>query len=187
MGGRHPWATAANYVVRMAPVIYWAFPSTKGSPGDNPGHDRKCCSLNSFHKIFVVFPVVVWVPGVFVFFLEIRGLPFFFWRSCVFCFALRLRWSTRWFLGNCAKAAYDFSLLVPLVCCVSPLCQWTLKRCLNLSTLYSPGLCAAPLTSIHAQMFLLAQSNPFLLNIPRCRPPALRAPCDSLSFPPPPV
>ncbi|KAJ9081835.1 hypothetical protein DSO57_1010512 [Entomophthora muscae] len=22
-----PWSTAANYVMRMAPIIYWAFPS----------------------------------------------------------------------------------------------------------------------------------------------------------------
>ncbi|KAJ9087782.1 hypothetical protein DSO57_1029758 [Entomophthora muscae] len=34
------WATAANYVMWMAPVIYWAFPSTEGSPGSNPGHDN---------------------------------------------------------------------------------------------------------------------------------------------------
>ncbi|KAJ9068583.1 hypothetical protein DSO57_1027179 [Entomophthora muscae] len=45
MGVWRPWATAANYVMRMAPVIYWAFqdqpfPSTKGSPGSHPGHDR---------------------------------------------------------------------------------------------------------------------------------------------------
>ncbi|KAJ9061105.1 hypothetical protein DSO57_1023900 [Entomophthora muscae] len=35
-----PWDTAANYVIGMAPVIYWAFPSTEGSPGSHPGHDR---------------------------------------------------------------------------------------------------------------------------------------------------
>ncbi|KAJ9079790.1 hypothetical protein DSO57_1031891 [Entomophthora muscae] len=44
MGVWRPWATAANYVMQMAPVIYWAFqahpfPSTKGSPGSHPGHD----------------------------------------------------------------------------------------------------------------------------------------------------
>ncbi|KAJ9073818.1 hypothetical protein DSO57_1012566 [Entomophthora muscae] len=46
MGVWRPWATAANYVMRMAPVIYWAFqaqlfPLTKGSPGSHPGHDNK--------------------------------------------------------------------------------------------------------------------------------------------------
>ncbi|KAJ9054952.1 hypothetical protein DSO57_1009110 [Entomophthora muscae] len=45
MGVWRPWATAANYVMQMAPVIYWAFqarpfPSTKGSPGSPPGHDN---------------------------------------------------------------------------------------------------------------------------------------------------
>ncbi|KAJ9074589.1 hypothetical protein DSO57_1004729 [Entomophthora muscae] len=44
MGVWRPWATAANYVMWMAPVIYWAFqaqpfPLTKGSPGSSPGHD----------------------------------------------------------------------------------------------------------------------------------------------------
>ncbi|KAJ9048033.1 hypothetical protein DSO57_1039041 [Entomophthora muscae] len=39
-----PWAMAANYVMWMAPVIYWAFqarpfPLTEGSPGSPPGHD----------------------------------------------------------------------------------------------------------------------------------------------------
>ncbi|KAJ9049354.1 hypothetical protein DSO57_1025477 [Entomophthora muscae] len=43
MGVWSPWATAANYVMWMAPVIYWAFqaqpfPLTEGSPGSNPGH-----------------------------------------------------------------------------------------------------------------------------------------------------
>ncbi|KAJ9064528.1 hypothetical protein DSO57_1029616 [Entomophthora muscae] len=43
MGVWKPWATAANYVMQVAPVIYWAFqaqpfPSTKGSPGSHPGH-----------------------------------------------------------------------------------------------------------------------------------------------------
>ncbi|KAJ9064089.1 hypothetical protein DSO57_1034031 [Entomophthora muscae] len=46
MGVWRPWATAANYVMWMAPVIYWAFqaqpfPSTKGSPESHPGHDRR--------------------------------------------------------------------------------------------------------------------------------------------------
>ncbi|KAJ9085854.1 hypothetical protein DSO57_1009961 [Entomophthora muscae] len=40
MGVWRPWATASNYVMQMAPVIYWDFPSTKGSPGSNPGHDK---------------------------------------------------------------------------------------------------------------------------------------------------
>ncbi|KAJ9090646.1 hypothetical protein DSO57_1000494 [Entomophthora muscae] len=49
MGVWHPWATAANYVMQMAPVIYWAFqaqpfPSTKGSPESHPSHDRKSAS-----------------------------------------------------------------------------------------------------------------------------------------------
>ncbi|KAJ9063416.1 hypothetical protein DSO57_1000010 [Entomophthora muscae] len=40
-----PWATAANYVMWMAPVIYWAFHDqpfslTEGSPGSHPGHDK---------------------------------------------------------------------------------------------------------------------------------------------------
>ncbi|KAJ9053818.1 hypothetical protein DSO57_1020546 [Entomophthora muscae] len=44
MGVWRPWATTANYVMWMVPVIYWAFqaqpfPSTKGSPGSNSGHD----------------------------------------------------------------------------------------------------------------------------------------------------
>ncbi|KAJ9084649.1 hypothetical protein DSO57_1022136 [Entomophthora muscae] len=44
MGVWRPWATAANHVMQMTPVIYWAFqaqpfPLTKGSPGSNPGHD----------------------------------------------------------------------------------------------------------------------------------------------------
>ncbi|KAJ9069735.1 hypothetical protein DSO57_1015419 [Entomophthora muscae] len=39
-----PWATAANYVMRMAPDIYLAFqaryfPLTEGSPGSHLGHD----------------------------------------------------------------------------------------------------------------------------------------------------
>ncbi|KAJ9048231.1 hypothetical protein DSO57_1037112, partial [Entomophthora muscae] len=42
MGVWRPLATAANYVMRMSPVIYWVFqaqpfPSTEGSPGSNPG------------------------------------------------------------------------------------------------------------------------------------------------------
>ncbi|KAJ9083902.1 hypothetical protein DSO57_1029831 [Entomophthora muscae] len=45
MGVWRPWAAGANYVMWMAPVIYWAFqaqpfPSTKGSPGSHPGHDN---------------------------------------------------------------------------------------------------------------------------------------------------
>ncbi|KAJ9079252.1 hypothetical protein DSO57_1037362 [Entomophthora muscae] len=41
-----PWATTANYVMRMAPIIYWAFQarpflSTEGSSEGNPGHDNK--------------------------------------------------------------------------------------------------------------------------------------------------
>ncbi|KAJ9069232.1 hypothetical protein DSO57_1020677 [Entomophthora muscae] len=44
-----PWATAANYVIQMALVIYWAsqaqlFPLTKGSPGSHPGHDIYNCN-----------------------------------------------------------------------------------------------------------------------------------------------
>ncbi|KAJ9067125.1 hypothetical protein DSO57_1003037 [Entomophthora muscae] len=44
MGVWRPWATAANYVMQMAHVIYWAFqaqsfPSTEGSPGSHPSHD----------------------------------------------------------------------------------------------------------------------------------------------------
>ncbi|KAJ9068043.1 hypothetical protein DSO57_1032683, partial [Entomophthora muscae] len=44
MGVCCPWATAANYVMQMAPIIYWEFqaqpfPLTEGSPGSNPGHD----------------------------------------------------------------------------------------------------------------------------------------------------
>ncbi|KAJ9070604.1 hypothetical protein DSO57_1006019 [Entomophthora muscae] len=40
-----PWATAANYVMRMAPIIYWAFQAqpfllTEGSLGSNPGHEK---------------------------------------------------------------------------------------------------------------------------------------------------
>ncbi|KAJ9065234.1 hypothetical protein DSO57_1021690 [Entomophthora muscae] len=38
-----PWATAANYVMRMAPIIYWnfqarPFPLIESSPEGNPGH-----------------------------------------------------------------------------------------------------------------------------------------------------
>ncbi|KAJ9059727.1 hypothetical protein DSO57_1036408 [Entomophthora muscae] len=41
-----PWATAANYVMRMPPIIYWAFQArpfllTEGSSEGNPGHDNK--------------------------------------------------------------------------------------------------------------------------------------------------
>ncbi|KAJ9082825.1 hypothetical protein DSO57_1000810 [Entomophthora muscae] len=44
MGVWRPWATAANYVMWMTPIIYWAFQAqpfllTKGSPGSHPGHD----------------------------------------------------------------------------------------------------------------------------------------------------
>ncbi|KAJ9051740.1 hypothetical protein DSO57_1002004 [Entomophthora muscae] len=54
MGVWRPWATAANYVMRMAPVIYWAFqaqpfPLNKGSPGSPPGHDN--CSQNPAPRI----------------------------------------------------------------------------------------------------------------------------------------
>ncbi|KAJ9057468.1 hypothetical protein DSO57_1022416 [Entomophthora muscae] len=49
MGVWRPWATAANYMMQMAPIIYWAFqaqpfPLNKGSPGSSPGHDivKKC-------------------------------------------------------------------------------------------------------------------------------------------------
>ncbi|KAJ9078927.1 hypothetical protein DSO57_1001678 [Entomophthora muscae] len=59
MGVWRPWATAANYVMQMAPVIYWAFqaqpfPSNKGSPGSHPAHDNmyinllECKKRNSF-------------------------------------------------------------------------------------------------------------------------------------------
>ncbi|KAJ9058844.1 hypothetical protein DSO57_1008062 [Entomophthora muscae] len=46
-----PWSTTANYVMRMAPIIYWAFPAwpfplTEGSPGSNPGYLSPI--LNSF-------------------------------------------------------------------------------------------------------------------------------------------
>ncbi|KAJ9069755.1 hypothetical protein DSO57_1015253 [Entomophthora muscae] len=45
MGVWRPWATAANYVMQMVPVIYWAFqaqpfPSAKGSPGSHSGHEK---------------------------------------------------------------------------------------------------------------------------------------------------
>ncbi|KAJ9049040.1 hypothetical protein DSO57_1028654 [Entomophthora muscae] len=45
MGVWCPWATTANYVMWMAPVIYWSFqawpfPSTKDSPGSPPGHEN---------------------------------------------------------------------------------------------------------------------------------------------------
>ncbi|KAJ9054500.1 hypothetical protein DSO57_1013799 [Entomophthora muscae] len=45
MGVWHPWATTANHVMCMAPIIYWAFqtrpfPLTESSPGSNLGHDN---------------------------------------------------------------------------------------------------------------------------------------------------
>ncbi|KAJ9052836.1 hypothetical protein DSO57_1030150 [Entomophthora muscae] len=45
MGVWRLWATAANYVIQIALIIYWAFqaqpfPSNKGSPGSHPGHEK---------------------------------------------------------------------------------------------------------------------------------------------------
>ncbi|KAJ9070398.1 hypothetical protein DSO57_1008439 [Entomophthora muscae] len=53
MGVWRSWATAANYVMCMPPVTYWAFqsqpfPLTEGSPGSNPGHD----SISTLSKLF---------------------------------------------------------------------------------------------------------------------------------------
>ncbi|KAJ9077594.1 hypothetical protein DSO57_1015218 [Entomophthora muscae] len=67
MGVWRPWATAANYAMRMVPVIYWAFqarpfPSTKVSPESNLGHDMGVVFsyLLSEHDSFLSFSSKLW-------------------------------------------------------------------------------------------------------------------------------
>ncbi|KAJ9082450.1 hypothetical protein DSO57_1004371 [Entomophthora muscae] len=65
-----PWATAANYVMKIALVIYWAlqdrpFSLTKGSPKGNPGHDRSgLLAVFSANFIGCLFKIIVFKPMV---------------------------------------------------------------------------------------------------------------------------
>ncbi|KAJ9057723.1 hypothetical protein DSO57_1019940 [Entomophthora muscae] len=87
MGVWCPWATAANYVMQMAPVIYWAFqahpfPLTKGSPGSCLGHD----SMSTLSKLVSLSPYIQLIIGalcMFVFMIAAYYTYQFFTRCTI--------------------------------------------------------------------------------------------------------